>query len=102
MAKALNKDVLQAIKDKFNSDDSDIGKKLVEKIDSYLEPVTTDMKTLSESSQDESSNEAEPPALEALEMVLKAILDQITDSIIDEVVDNNLEGDNQMKGHTVS
>lgn len=102
MAKAFNKDVLQAIKDKFNSDDSDIGKKLVEKIDSYLEPVTTDMKTLSESSQDESSNEAEPPALEALEMVLKAILDQITDSIIDEVVDNKLEGDNQMKEHTDS
>lgn len=84
--KKINKDVVQAVKDKFISDESDLAKSIVDKANSYLE--------LAEKSLDEGSEQEEPPALEALEMMLKAILDQITDSIIDEVVDNKLEGNN--------
>ena len=90
----LNKDVLTKIKDKFSDDQSDIGKLLVSKVDSYLK--------LSEMPLEDEEEKGEPPALEALELLLKAILDQITDSIIDEVVDNKLEPEEKMKEHTDS
>lgn len=90
----LNKDVLTKIKDKFSDDQSDIGKLLVSKVDSYLK--------LSEMPLEDEEEKGEPPALEDLELLLKAILDQITDSIIDEVVDNKLEPEEKMKEHTDS
>ncbi len=90
----LNKDVLKKLKEKFSSDDSDTGKLIVSKVDSYLE--------LSESIQEEPGVSVEPSAIEALEVLLKTILDQITDSIIDEVVDNKLEPEEKMKEHTDS
>lgn len=90
----LNKDVLKKLKEKFSSDDSDTGKLIVSKVDSYLE--------LSESIQEEPGVSVEPSAIEALEVLLKTILDQITDSIIDKVVDNKLEPEEQMKEHIQS
>ena len=90
----LNKDVLTKIKDKFSDDQSDIGKLLVSKVDSYLK--------LSEMPLEDEEEKGGPPALEDLELLLKAILDQITDSIIDEVVDNKLEPEEKMKEHTDS
>lgn len=90
----LNKDVLKKLKEKFSSDDSDTGKLIVSKVDSYLK--------LSESIQEEPGVSVEPSAIEALEVLLKTILDQITDSIIDKVVDNKLEPEEQMKEHIQS
>lgn len=90
----LNKDVLKKLKEKFSSDDSNTGKLIVSKVDSYLE--------LSESIQEEPGVSVEPSAIEALEVLLKTILDQITDSIIDKVVDNKLEPEEQMKEHIQS
>jgi len=90
----LNKDVLKKLKEKFSSDDSDTGKLIVSKVDSYLK--------LSESIQEEPGVSVEPSAIETLEVLLKTILDQITDSIIDKVVDNKLEPEEQMKEHIQS